>query len=121
MVQGHQNNANGGLPAPVANNPPPSRDLDQFKLIYDYIKFHIGLYLGTPAVMVIVAEPFSLKDAFLFRRGLIIMIFIFSISAGHAAWDFMGRYLTSERWGADFPNSDQRDHILGLCRRIFHH
>ena len=35
--------------------------LEQMKLVYDYIKFHIGLYLATPPVFVIVADSFGVS------------------------------------------------------------
>jgi hypothetical protein len=43
------------------NGSDPQVRLEQFKLVYDYIKFHIGLYLATPPVFAIVAESFRGK------------------------------------------------------------
>jgi hypothetical protein len=38
---------------------------EQFKLIYDYIKFHIGLYLATSPIIANVAESFDVKTRLL--------------------------------------------------------
>jgi hypothetical protein len=47
---------------------------EQFRLIYDYIKFHIGLYLSTPAVMALLADAFGVKKCPSFKYGLTGMI-----------------------------------------------
>jgi hypothetical protein len=70
-------------------------DFEQMKLVYDYIKFHIGLYLATPPVFVIIAESFEVKELILFQLGLVGMIVIYSLSGAHAAL-FMGRFINTQ-------------------------
>jgi MFS family permease len=93
----------------------PEMRLEQFKLVYDYIKFHIGLYLATPPVFAIVAESFSLKEQQWFRLGLVIMIAIYLVS-GVSAGLFMGKYV-NKRWGEvlNFDAAYTRN------RRFMHH
>jgi hypothetical protein len=38
-------------------------DLEQLKLVSDYIKFHMGLYLATPPVLVILAEGLGVTNS----------------------------------------------------------
>jgi hypothetical protein len=51
----------------------------QMKLVYDYIKFYIGIYLATPPVFVIIAESFEAKELILFQLGLVGMIVIYAL------------------------------------------
>ena len=67
---------------------------EQMKLVYDYIKFHLGLYLATPPVFVIIAESFEVKPLILFQIGLVGMIVIYGLSGAHAGL-FMGRYINT--------------------------
>jgi len=98
---------------------PPSIRLDQFKTIYDYIKFHIGLYLATPPALVIVADAFKFKDLNWFHIGLALMLVIYAISGVHAGW-FMGKYI-HRRWTKDFPSRGDLNYFLSRRRRIWHH
>jgi hypothetical protein len=43
---------------------------DQLKLVYDYIKFHVGLYLATPAVLAVIADGLGVKKSPYFVAGL---------------------------------------------------
>lgn len=92
--------------------------VEQFKLIYDYIKFHIGLYLATPPVFSIVAESFGVKDKFWFQIGLGIMIVVYLVSGIHAGL-FMGKYI-NEPWTDDFLDRAQDD-LFSNFRRNMHH
>jgi len=68
---------------------------EQMKLVYDYIKFHLGLYLATPPVFVIVAESFEVKTLVLFQIGLVSMIVIYGLSGAHAGF-FMGKFINAQ-------------------------
>jgi len=92
--------------------------LEQFKLVYDYIKFHIGLYLATPPIFAIVAESFGVKDRLAFQVGLGLMILIYLISGIHAGI-FMGRYVNSP-WAADFLKKVEMP-LFSDFRRTMHH
>ena len=92
--------------------------LEQLKLIYDYVKFHIGLYLATPPVLVIVGEGLGIKESPPFRWGLIAMIGIYLISGISAGW-FMGTHI-NKKWTAGYLSSFN-DKAYRLRRRILHH
>ena len=91
---------------------------EQMKLVYDYIKFHLGLYLATPPVFVIVAEAFEVKTTPLFQIGLVGMIVIFALSGAHAGL-FMGKFVNT-RWNAQ--TQDEFDRVAYTPgRRNWHH
>jgi hypothetical protein len=91
---------------------------EQFKLIYDYIKFHIGLYLATPPIFSIVAESFSVKDRPGFQVGLAAMIVVYLISGIHAGL-FMGRYVNAP-WTHEFL-TQVKEELYSDFRRNMHH
>lgn len=72
------------------------RELEQLKLISEYIKFHIGMYLATPPVLVIVAQGLKVDNSAWWIVGVCTMIIIYLVSGISAAW-FMGNYINS-RW-----------------------
>lgn len=96
----------------------PSVRQDQFRLLYDYIKFHIGLCLGTPAVIGLLGRAFSVDTQIPFRWGLGLMIGVFFISGATAAW-FMGVHV-NEPWSGDYLNRFEKD-AFSLKRRLLHH
>ena len=73
---------------------------DQLKLVYDYIKFHIGLYIGTPAVIGLLGNTFKLLDREWFQWGLMVMICLYIITGAHAAW-FMGKHV-NVKWTGNY-------------------
>jgi cytochrome b561 len=91
---------------------------EQMKLVYDYIKFHLGLYLATPPVFVVVAEAFHAKELILFQIGLVGMILIYGLSGIHAGL-FMGRYINT-RWTEQVLDNFNREAYTN-CRRNWHH
>jgi hypothetical protein len=97
---------------------PRAMRVDQFKLIYDYIKFHLGLYLATPTVFSVVAVAFSLNTRFWFRFGLIAMICVYLVSGIHAAW-FMGGFVNVP-WDDSLLNRYESTAFSG-GRRFMHH
>jgi hypothetical protein len=121
MAQGNQNHSTSAGHNETPPNPSvPSNRLKQFELIYDYIKFHIALYLGTPAVFVVVAEAFKVKTDQGFRGGLIAMIIIYLISGAHATWYIMGDYINVP-WPANFPDDAKFEYLFTWRRRFWHH
>jgi len=92
--------------------------LEQFKLIYDYIKFHIGLYLATPPVIAIMAEPFDVQRSVCFKIGMGAMILIYFVS-GIDAGLFMGRHINSP-WEDGFLKEFNNEAFSGR-RRFMHH
>jgi hypothetical protein len=88
------------------------------KLVYDYIKFHLGLYLATPPVFVIVAESFDVKTSGLFQLGLVAMITVYLLSGIHAG-NFMGRFINTP-W-TDATLREFEDTAYTTRRRNWHH
>ncbi len=39
---------------------------DQMNIVYDHIKFDIGLYIGTPAALAVVADGLQIKQSAIF-------------------------------------------------------
>jgi hypothetical protein len=92
--------------------------LDQLKLVYDYVKFHIQLYLATPAVLVLVADGLQVKQDRIFTFGLIGMILVY-LAAGIHAGLFMGRHVNDPRQD-DFLKRFEQD-AFSSGRRFMHH
>jgi hypothetical protein len=92
--------------------------LEQFKLIYDYIKFHMGLYLATPPIIAILAEAFDVKTSDWFKGGVGVMIVIFLASGIHAG-SFMGKCI-NEPWDEAFLNKVEHA-AFSQTRRHMHH
>jgi len=97
---------------------PPADRLEQFKLIYDYIKFHMGLYLATPPVLAILADGFDVPDSSWFKIGLGAMILVYLASGIHAGL-FMGQCV-NEPWDEGFLNKIEKA-IFSPFRRLMHH
>jgi hypothetical protein len=91
---------------------------EQFKLVYDYIKFHIGLYLATPPVFAVVAEAFEVNTRLAFRIGLGAMIVVYLVS-GRDAGLFMGKYI-NVRWTDNFLTEVEKE-LYSPHRRYMHH
>ena len=90
---------------------------EQFKLVYDYIKFHMGLYLVTPPVLALLAEAFGVKDSSWFRWSLVASIVVYFIS-GVDAGIWMGKNINA-RWSPDFL--EKIDKTMFTERRQFMH
>jgi hypothetical protein len=94
------------------------RELDQLKLVCEYIKFHIGLYLATPPVFMIVAQGLKVDDSRWCIGGICGMILIYLVSGVSAGW-FMGNYVNC-------PWDDARlkafsGEAYATRRRVLHH
>jgi hypothetical protein len=100
------------------NSVKDSNRLDQFKLVYDYIKFHLALYLATPPVMIIIADSLSVKASPWFRGGLMLMIIVSIISGIHASL-FMARFI-NRPWQENFL-TEMEKHAFGGFRRFMDH
>jgi hypothetical protein len=92
--------------------------LEQFKLIYDYIKFHMGLYLATPPIIAILAEAFEVKSSDWFKGGIGVMITLY-LAAGIHAGTFMGSCI-NEPWNEAFLNKVERA-AFSQTRKLMHH
>ena len=91
---------------------------DQLKLVYDYIKFHIGLYLATPAALAVIADGFDVKRSMFFVAGLIAAIVIY-LAAGIHAGLFMSHQV-NDPWQADYLLKFESE-AFAPSRRFMHH
>lgn len=94
-------------------------ELDHLKQVCEYIKFHIGLYLATPSVIVLLADGLNITKSAWFGRSIGLMILIFLVS-GISAGSFMGTYvnqpLRDDEMRRQFYNE-----AYSLRRRILQH
>jgi hypothetical protein len=91
---------------------------DQLKLVYDYIKFHIGLYLGTPAALSIIADALDVKESSYFIGALAVTITIYIIAGIHAGL-FMSRQI-NDPWQSDYLSKFE-EAAFSPRRRFMHH
>jgi hypothetical protein len=91
---------------------------DQFKLIYDYIKFHIGLYLSTPAALALIADGLGVKQTTPFALGIIAAMGFYLPAGIHAAL-FMARNV-NDPWQRDYVDRFERE-AFSSTRRTMHH
>lgn len=107
---------NDDIPPPHEIDPATRRE--QFKLIYDYIKFHIGLYLATPAAIGLLGRSFGVDSQPAFQWSLAAMMFLYLIAGLHAGF-FMGKHI-NRRWNSGSLEEFERD-AFTLRRRVMHH
>lgn len=93
-------------------------ELEQLKLVSEYIKFHIGLYLATPPVIVLLAQGVKADDSWLFVLFGSLMVLTYLISGISAGW-FMGNYI-NKRWNPDLLKKFSAD-AYSVKRRFLHH
>ncbi|MEU1428521.1 hypothetical protein ABZ412_15740 [Nocardia sp. NPDC005746] len=91
---------------------------EQAKLMYDYIKFHIGLYLATPAAIGLLGSTFAVADKPSFQVGLATMMVIY-LGAGLHASRFMGRFI-NVAWDQNVMATFE-DKAFTFQRRVMHH
>ncbi|MFP2925586.1 hypothetical protein ACLESO_10275 [Pyxidicoccus sp. 3LG] len=92
--------------------------MDQLKLISEYIKFHIGLYLATPPVFVILAEGLEVNTSRPWLVGIGFMLVIYLVSGLSAGW-FMGKFI-NHRWDKALLD-EVSQFAYSKCRRFLHH
>ena len=92
--------------------------LQQYQLVYDYVKFHIGLYLATPPILVIVADGLGVSKNPWFVGATIVAIVTFLASGIHAAL-FMSRWI-NDKWNTGFLERFESEAFSGR-RRFWHH
>lgn len=91
---------------------------DQLKLIYDYIKFHIGLYLSTPAVLALIADGLGVKQTLPFTAGIVAAM-LFYLPAGIHAALFMARHV-NDPWQDGYLGAFENKAFLPTRRRMHH-
>lgn len=94
-------------------------ELEQLRQVCEYIKFHIGLYLATPPVIVLLADGLGVDTSRWFVRSIGLMMLIYIVSGISAGW-FMGKYvnqpLSDDKTRREFYNE-----AYSACRRFLHH
>ncbi len=68
-------------------------------LLYDYIKFHLGLYIATPPAFVIIAEGLGVSTSVPFLICMVILVITYFIS-GAAAGCLIARFI-NKKWNSD--------------------
>lgn len=94
-------------------------ELKHSDLLYDYIKFHLGLYLATPTVLAIIATTLDVTRKPYFQAGMIGLIAIYFLAGVYASWTIAKH--VNVNW-----ESDQTWRQFGktaglLSRRVVHH
>ena len=100
-------------------NPISEQELEQLKLVIDYVKFHMGLYLVTPSVLVLIATGLQVTNSNWWVGSLLLMILIYVVSGVHAGL-FMGRFINHE-WKGSSRLKELKEEAYSLRRRGFHH
>ena len=88
-------------------------------LLYDYIKFHLGLYIATPPVLAIVATALGVATSPSFQHGMIGLVVIYFIAGVHASWTVASRI--NSRWKTSAMWLEFGSAAHSLPRRILHH
>jgi hypothetical protein len=88
-------------------------------LLYDYIKYHLGLYIATPPVLAVVARALNVTDTPSFQHGMVGLVVIYFIAGIHASWTVASR-INSKWENADVWLSFGSAAHSGL-RRFIHH
>src|SRR5215470_1219815 len=97
--------------------PDPDRR-DQLKLVYDYIKFHIGLYLATPTALALLANGFGVLDLRYFLALLGSSMIVYLVAGAHAGL-FMSRHI-NDPWQQDYLLRFEAEAFSQKRRRMHH-
>lgn len=87
--------------------------------LYDYIKFHLGLYIATPPAYGLLGEALNLTSKGAYKVGLVILVGTCLVAGLHASI-FVTRYLFGhwtdlKRW------HDMGEKAMDPQRRFFQH
>lgn len=88
-------------------------------LLYDYIKFHLGLYIATPPVLVIVASALGVIDKPTFQWSMVGLVVVYFIAGIHASWT-VASHINVE-WSGETKWKEFGDQASHLRRRVLHH
>ena len=61
-------------------------DFKHSDVLYDYIKFHLGLYIATPPLLAIVATALEVATNPYFQKGMIGLIAVYFVAGVNASW-----------------------------------
>jgi hypothetical protein len=89
------------------------------ELLYDYIKFHLGLYIATPPVIAILAEAMDVKPTVSFQIGMTGMILAYLLAGAHASW-FVAKHI-NRKWKTENDWISLANAAPTCWRRFVHH
>ncbi len=95
------------------------RNLKHSDLLYDYIKFHLGLYLATPTVVAIVATALGVQSDPSFQVGMASFVVIYFVAGVHASWTIASCVNVDWKTGDEW--ADLGKQASSIRRRFFHH
>lgn len=93
--------------------------IKQSDLLYDYIKFHIALYLATPAGLALVGGALDLEDKFWYKVGLAVAL-LCNLIAGGFACCFISKHLF-EKWYNFSKWKELGEQGASFWRKALHH
>ena len=88
-------------------------------LLYDYIKFHLGLYIATPPVLAIVATALGVGENTNFRNGMFVLMAVYFFAGLHASWTIASHI--NVQWDSDSNWTDFGKEAKSGVRRLIHH
>ena len=89
------------------------------QLLYDYIKFHLGLYLATPPVLAIVATALGVDESPIFRWSMALLVGIYFL-AGVSASRLVAAQI-NVKWSDDCKWRSFGEHAHRVPRRVIQH
>jgi hypothetical protein len=98
--------------------PQAGPSLEHFKLMWDYIKFHLTLYLATPTAFAFVANAFKVAETRAFFWSWCLMTACCFFSGVHASL-FMANRI-NRRWDENY-RFDWEDDATKCSRRLIQH
>jgi type III secretory pathway component EscR len=98
---------------------PNERELKHSDLLYDYIKFHLNLYIATPTVLAIIAAALGIAAHPDFQRGLACLIVVYFVAGIHASWTIASHINVD--WNDDQKWASFGNKASSGWRRFVHH
>ena len=83
--------------------------------VYDYLKFHLGLYLATPAVLIFLAESIGFDEHNCFKATMALMISLYFFSGAKVCL-----FLSSFVYGDNGKDWSELAEEAGK-RKVVHH
>ena len=88
-------------------------------LLYDYIKFHLGLYVATPPLLAIVATALGVETTPAFQKGMVALLVMYLVAGAHASWT-IARHINTN-WSGDTTWIRFGQTAQSFARRSIHH
>ena len=95
------------------------RALRHSDLLYDYIKFHLGLYLATPPLLAIVATALGVETNTAFQKGMVALVVMYFVAGAQASWT-IAKHINTD-WAGDSTWIAFGEKAKSRVRRCIHH